>query len=153
VKAHMRAPAFLITALVTLAGCGTTPFGVSQSELDRHRERWAANGIQNYTFRYHRTCECPPAITSLVEVEVRGGAVARVTYQSDGLDVDPSITNRFPTIDDMFATIEEAIRDRAASLIVTYDNALSYPTRISIDYDAAVADDDVAMSAVELTAF
>ena len=62
-------------------------------------------------------------------------------------DVSPANT---PTIDELFAELARAYRD-AHRVDVEYDRTLGYPTRVNIDWDAKVADEERIYVARNLT--
>ncbi len=53
----------------------------------------------------------------------------------------------------LFDLIQDAIDRDAASIIVEYQTSLGYPFDISIDYDAAVADEEVRYETTQITTF
>ncbi|MCG8466882.1 MAG: DUF6174 domain-containing protein [Gemmatimonadetes bacterium] len=143
--------ALLVVALVGTAGCGDGPTALSTSTLDSARARWLSSGIRDYDFEYRQQCECGSAFSDAAIVEVRQGRVAAVRYRDSGQPAAATDRGLFPTVDDLFARIEDAIRRNAASLTVTYDTRWGYPTRIDIDYDVQVADDEISIDASALT--
>ncbi len=142
-----------MVGLVVLGGCGgTSPLGLTNSALENQRARWLSAGIVDYQFEYRQRCECVPALAEAALVEVRGGVVTRVVYRDTGRAAAADAQALFPTIDELFERIDDAIRREAAMLTVSYDRALGYPTQISIDYDMRVADDEVSIDASALLA-
>jgi len=143
--------AILGFALLVGGGCGDAPLELSSSTLADHRARWSAAGIQDYQFEVLQQCECAPAMVRPAIVEVRRGAVTRVTYRT-GEVAAPDARALFPTVDDLFDRIDEAIESEAATMTVSYDTVLGYPTQISIDYDLQVIDDEISIDASGLSA-
>ncbi len=142
--------AAVILALVGMNGCGEGPTALSSSTLEGARARWVSAGIRDYRYEFRQQCECGPALAEAAVVEVRGGAVARVNYRDSGGEAPATARQLFPTVEQLFQRIEDAIRRNAASLSVSYDGTLGYPTLISIDYDLQVIDDEVAIDASAL---
>lgn len=142
--------AAVVFALVGVGGCGDGPTALSSSTMEGARARWVASGIRDYRFEFRQQCECGPALADAAVVEVRGGAVTRVSYRDSGGEASSDARALFPTVDGLFDRIEDAIQRNAASLTVSYDGALGYPTLISIDYDLQVIDDEVAIDASAL---
>ncbi len=146
-------PVLLAAAVSGLVGCGdATPLGLTSSALESQHARWLAAGLQDYRFEYLERCECSLALVEPAVVEVRGGRVREVTYRSSGLAAPSDARALFPTIEDLFARIEDAIAREAAMLVVSYDPELGYPTQIEIDYDLQVVDDEVSIDATGLVA-
>jgi len=119
----------------------------STGTLVEGRRMWQAQGIDDYTFTYVRSCECLPEMAGPFDVTVRRGIVAEVSYQ--GGPVDPT-SRTFYTIDALFALIEEASDLEADRIDVTYHPAFGYPTEIYIDYEVDTADEEAIIT---VTAF
>ena len=139
-----------LLALVVVGGCGDGPTALSSTTMHSARARWEATGIQDYRYEFRQQCECGPALAEAAIVEVRGGTVTNVSNRDSGIPAASDERRLFPTIDDLFDRIDDAIRRNAASLVVSYDDDLGYPTLISIDYDVQVIDDEVAIDASAL---
>ncbi len=139
-------------ALGAIGGC-SDPLSVTASELDSHFARWQAAGLRDYRYDFRRSCECAPAATRPATIEVVGGTVVRVRFAGGGEELATSEERRFfPTIDELFELIDEAVRSKAAVLVVSYHPVLGYPTNISIDYRREVADDEFTIQASNLEA-
>ncbi len=139
-------------ALGAVGGCSDS-LGVTASELDSHFARWQAAGLRDYRYDFRRSCECAPAATRPATIEVIGGAVVRVRFAGGGEEFATSEEQRFfPTIDQLFQLIDDAVRNHAAVLVVSYHPVLGYPTNISIDYRREVADDEFTIQASKLEA-
>jgi len=139
------ATAALLAALAG-SGCGTSPFELSTTAWADYRARWEAAGITDYEYEFQRTCECKD--TRPARIEVRTGRVTAATYTDSG---ESAPSAGYPTIDELFELIDEAISAEAASMRVSYDQRLGYPTEIRIDYDLNVADDEIEIDAWGLT--
>lgn len=136
-----------VTALV-IEGCTTNPFALSADAVRDHRAAWEAAGVSDYEYEIHRQCECSPEWVRPARVLVIGGEVEEAWYSDSG-SLAPS-PGYYPTVDDLFDLIEEAIRREAPGLQVSYDPVLQYPTTISIDYDLEVVDDELSITARDL---
>lgn len=145
--------ASLVALGTTLAvtACSET-LGVTVEGLETHRARWEAAGLTAYLYEYSRQCECGPEMLRPARLEVQGGSVTRVTFLDNAQTLENPPADAFPTIDDLFDHIEEAVRMDAASLVVTYDPTLGYPTLISVDYRRDIADDEFVIRASNLEA-
>ena len=123
------------------------------NDLRAARERWASQGARSYDFELTVLCFCPPDYTEPVVVAVRDGVAVAVTSLASGRPVDAdrrSWYERFDTVDKQFALIEDAIAREAASISVSYDQALGYPTALYIDYDFRMADEELGLRAANL---
>ncbi|MEZ4588211.1 MAG: DUF6174 domain-containing protein [Gemmatimonadales bacterium] len=140
----MRLP---LLALLTLAAAGCV-FGPNEQreELERARERWAAQGITLYSFTVHRSCFCPMLT---VEVTVGEVAVERIDVDT-GLPIAEQLIPLYPDVPGLFAIIERELDRPAASLEVEYDPVRGYPTRIVVDPIRNAVDDEYSYLVTEL---
>lgn len=109
------------------------------------RDRWTSNHPASYDFTMRRLCFCPAEFTNPVIVAVRNGVVESRRYESSGQPLPANYAQSFPTIDGLWEIVDDAARRNAAKLDVTYDPVLGYPTRIDIDYDTRLADEEVTI--------
>ncbi len=93
-----------------------------------------------YTLRVECFCGFGPRP---VDIFVVGDSVVSRRFHDDGSIVPESIRGVYPTIDGLFAIINEAIRQRPYRLDVTYDRSRGFPTLIDIDYERGMADDEI----------
>jgi hypothetical protein len=142
----------LAVLLCTVSACSEV-LSVSAVEMDRHRALWIASGMLSYRYDYQRSCECGPDTVRPVRIEVLGGSVTSVTFLDDGESLQSPTVGAFPTIDDLFAKIDEAIESDAESVVVTYHPTLGYPTLLSVDYRREIADDEFTITASNLEPF
>lgn len=150
----IRGRALRLGAAALLAsGCETTPFELTTSEFERHRSQWSASGVRDYRFDFQKGCYCGQETVRPARIEVRDGVVVAVVYRDTGQPATEAAQRHFPSVDELFDQIEDAIRREAASLLVSYDPELGYPTRIEIDYEAGTADDELWIEAGGLDAF
>ena len=112
-----------------------------EEELAANRQRWAAQGPDDYRFTYTRTCFCMPQDRGPFEVTVRGGEVAAATYRGEGEPSDRALSE-YQTVEDLFALLAEAYDRDAARVDVTYDPATGQPTSFYIDYSEQIADEE-----------
>lgn len=113
-----------------------------EAELAANRQRWEAEGLDDYRFTYTRHCFCMPQDRGPFEVTVRGGEVAAVTYEGEGEPSDRA-PSEYQTVEDLFALLAEAYDRDAARVDVTYDPATGQPTSFYIDYSERVADEEL----------
>jgi hypothetical protein len=137
--------ACLAAAAATLGACDgpTAP----ERQLQVARLKWERTRPAAYTVTVARLCYCLIEVVGPAIVSVRDGVVESRTYVANGAAVSPAYAEYFPTIDGLFEVIEDARRQRADAIDVTYDPAFGFPTVISIDYIRAAADDEIAYRA------
>lgn len=115
------------------------------------RQRWAEAGLDNYDYQYQRQCFCLFDYVRPMAVQVRDGAVVSVVYaDEEGGPVAEEIAADVPTIDGLFALLQEAVDENAASLQATYDESLGYPQEVFVDYDFRLADEEQGFIASKL---
>lgn len=113
------------------------------AELASARQRWARHGPAAYGITVTRDCECLPEASDPVRISVRAGAVEARTYVGTGRPVPTALRDVFPSVEELFERIAGATRRRAARVIVRYDPVLGYPTRVFIDENATIVDDEI----------
>jgi len=139
--------ACLAAAAATLGACdGPTAPGW---QLQVARLKWERTRPAAYTFSIARWCYCMQEGIGPVIVSVRDGVVESRTYAGSGAAVGPTYADFFPTVDGLFELIEDARRQGADAIDVTYDPALGFPVVISIDYVRAAADDEITYRATD----
>lgn len=138
-RAFPRAAAL---AVLVFAGACSDPLGAERDHYSTARGRWERAGIEDYVFDYQHLCFCGPEELRLVTITVRAGEVASVAYVDTGQPTERPLAD-FPTVDDLFEVIRDAIHRDAFSIAATYDEELGYPTGVSIDYRENVADEEM----------
>lgn len=104
---------------------------------------WNSHEIDRYQYTLERTCFCMPGrLEATVHVE-NGQVVSIADVRGGGEPYDGASRSDFKSIEQLFALIEEAEREGAAVVRVTYHSELGYPTDIHIDRDERLADEEV----------
>lgn len=98
-------------------------------------ERWRELGVTRYAFVLARDCFCVPEVRQPAVVEVRDGAVVRVTAQADGRVLD---AGQFLTIDQIFERAIEAAT-QGETIALEHDARYAYPTTLTVGSLAADA--------------
>ena len=119
-----------VCIVVAAAACQSATAGPAAG-LSSARARWAARAPDSYAVTVTRACECVPEASGSVRVTVRAGAVESRVYVSSGAPVAAEYASAFPSVDELFVMIDDAIRRGGASVDVKYDPALGYPTRFA----------------------
>ena len=147
-RLRSRLSAFaLLISLPLFAGCGDF-VGIDdrnreQSELDRNWRRFTNNAPASYTYTVRRNCECLNDVRRPVEVWVDRGRVEHLIYADNGSPVPFSYANAFPSAEELFDIIQDAIDRRASEIDVEYDRTYGYPTSVYIDYEYGIGDDEL----------
>jgi hypothetical protein len=87
-----------------------------------------------------------------VEIQVRGGRVVAVLDPGTGRPVAPDANRPTPTVDGLFAVIENAIARPVDWIDVQYEPVLGYPMVIRVDPNARTTDEEISYFANNLTA-
>ena len=143
--------------LPALAACdgitGVDDLAREQSELDRNWDRFQRNAPLSYSYTVRISCNCTSDITRPVTVWVDRGSVEYLFYEDDGRAVPFSYASSFPSIEQLFDEIQNAIDDQADYIDVDYDFTYGYPTNVYIDYDRRVADEEISLTTRGLRAW
>jgi hypothetical protein len=141
----------LLALLAALAaGCGLftkSEIDEERERLEENRERWQSRGPASYSYVFRRICFCAPSATNPVVIQVRQREVISVRYEDPGAPVDPSLLSLYPTVEGLFAIIENAIDQDAEVVQARYDPTLGYPTSIALDGSSMIADDESTITA------
>lgn len=111
-----------------------------RDDLDAARRRWVVAELPDYDYTYEISCFC--VSNGPFEVQVRSGAIVSITGPPDENLTDEFLDDVVPSIDEFFATIEEAIGD-AESISMTYDSEFGNPTVVDVDYSSRAEDDEI----------
>lgn len=143
--------ALLLACLPLLPGCND-PIS-PRDELNDARRRWQEQGATTYAYAITRSCECLPEYTRKAWVQVVDGTVTAAHFFPDFTPVPPAIVAGYPTVDDLFDMVEQALEmsPKPDILVVRYDPRYGYPTRFELDPDVDVGDDERAIYASDLT--
>jgi Family of unknown function (DUF6174) len=142
-------------ALCALALALSAAADAQSTDIQQHRERWRAAGIDDYRYAYRKYCECNPDEPPQTFVTVRDGRVVDVFHLHD--DSDRRVPARsgsldyYWTIEDLFDLLETAT-SRGAEVRMEFDARLGYPTRVYIDYLPDIVGDEVDVRVTELEA-
>lgn len=133
-----------------LAACdnitGVDDLSREQDRLDRNWDRFERSAPLSYSYTVRVSCECPRDVTRPVVVWVDRGSIEYLLYEDDGTPVPYSYASSFPSAEQLFDAIQDAIDQRADRIEVDYDFTFGYPTDVYIDYDRRIADEELAMT-------
>ena len=141
-----------IAAILWVAQAGCDNPTAQDTPLRSARAKWASQAPAAYSYIVSRGCFCPVEAIGPVTVLVRNGVVESLKYTQTGADVPLQYRNWFPTVEGLFAQIDSARANRVARLDVTYDPTLGYPTRIDVDVNLNIADEEYTYVASNLLA-
>jgi hypothetical protein len=145
---HLTKRIVLIASLAGAAGLFVACRGsitVANRDLERAKQSWAANRPPSYDLTIEPSCFCAFEIPNAgpVIVAVRNGTVQSRTYVKTGTSVGDRYAGLYPSVDQLFVTIEDAVAKMADRLEVFYDPTYGYPVNVAIDFKYLVADDEL----------
>jgi hypothetical protein len=131
----------LLLAGATACSSSTWPTiestGDAQRDLERHRERFDDAVGDRYRVTYENNCFCPIEATRPVRLTVRNGAVTEVVRLSDGVLIPQTQWAAYRTVEEIFDTIDEGLRNAAKQVNVDYHPRYGYPEEVLVDYNMA----------------
>ncbi len=113
-------------------------------ELNEARSTWQSFQLKNYSFNERISCFCGGLLEW--DVYVKDGIKEKVMFDESQLPSHQTyndILNNAKTVEDAFDFIEDLMRQDVASLLVEYNDQYGFPSLISIDYHADMADDEI----------
>jgi hypothetical protein len=146
-------PRHLGAALLVVAfGQGCSDQGPDEllfAQLDAARDVWTRSRPLRYAYTLEQVCDCPPDEAGPVRIEVDGGSVLSRTYGS-GAEVPGGLAGLFPTVDQLFALIDDAIAASAWDVRASYDPGTGVPLSVRIDYEPLEFGEEIAYRTVSL---
>lgn len=118
----------LLALLLAACGRGATEPKVGQNAA---KARWATQGPSSYTMVVRRSCECLPLQSGEVRVWSTGGVVTARRYVSGGSSVAEQYAKLFPSVEELFLMIDDAIARGTPDLRVRYDPVMGYPSYVA----------------------
>ncbi len=118
--------------------------GEALRELEQNRAKWLGAGIDSgYLLQYRNLCFCPEEITRQVTLQVKQNWIQSFQYSDNGEPVPVEYYRSYNTVLDLFSLVEDAIANGVVGLVVEYDADWGYPTKIFIDQNTCLADEEL----------
>ncbi|MEH1863829.1 MAG: DUF6174 domain-containing protein [Nostoc sp.] len=131
---------------IEIAQSSTKNNNLDLRRLKFNRYLWNQQNISNYRYTFSNGCFCIPDARGPVVIEVRNGQTTSITSVATGQAVNPEFFQNYKTIPKLFNVIQDAINRQAYSLNVSYSPKLGYPTKIEIDYNSQIADEEIYLT-------
>ncbi len=144
-----RRVVWLAVVLGLWAGCSDGAF-TPQVELAAAQSRWQAAGIMSYDFDLQVTCFCGATALGPVTISVRNGQPSGIVSTDSGTVVDSLYFQSYLTVDRLFTALGRILSGKPAAFTAAYDAGLGFPSDVSIDGDARVADDELQLRILSL---
>ncbi|MGQ0641169.1 MAG: DUF6174 domain-containing protein [Gemmatimonadaceae bacterium] len=137
-------------ALPLLGGCEGIfdPDRNEEHDLERSRDRWYARNVFEYEVTVDRRCEC--LYTGPIRMLVRGGVPVSAVDRFTGFPVPLTVLRYYPSVEELFDLIDDAIYGRSHDVDVSYDHSYGFPRVTHIDYDQLYTDDDLRFDVRDL---
>lgn len=145
----------LVLALLLAAACASQPsvgadsaagapagapsLAAQSEELGRRWAAWRAGRPDRYRFVYSPRCFCLP---ERLTIEVRGDSARLVAAEGDTAAIARRRESELPTVDSLFAMLDDALQADPAEMRVTWDPAMHYPRDAWVDRDRNMADEE-----------
>ena len=114
-----------------------------QLELDQNRKKWMSKMVSNYQFNFQWICFCALKSMEPVNITVRENRIDSAAFVEGDAPVAIEDFKRYRTIEGLFDLLQEAINRNAHSILVDYHPELGYPIDGWIDYEEAIADEEL----------
>ncbi|HMN10496.1 MAG TPA: DUF6174 domain-containing protein [Gemmatimonadaceae bacterium] len=149
-------PLLLVTLALASSACTVITgidddWDLEQRDLDRARRTWSANFIDDYEYVVRRDCFCTLGGVA-VRIVVQNHQVISREIDGSFTPVPSSLAYLYPTVDGLFAIIQDALDRRADRVDASYDRAYGFPTDFYIDYNRRIADDEEGYTLIRFRA-
>lgn len=131
-------------------GKAPAPKASHTAQLRQNKRLWTKQKIANYRYTLSRSCFCVPEARQPVKIEVRNGKLTSIVAANGGKAVNPEYFSQYDSIPKLFDIVQDAIARKAHRISVTYHPTLGYPTKIEIDYDQQMADEELYLTVENL---
>lgn len=116
-----------------------------QEQLDDMRALWKAQWTRNYTMVQQLWCFCTTDFTRPIKVTISNGRIKQSTANYYNWRKESVPVLNWPTlftVEWFFDLIQDAIDQGVASIDVEFDGQRWYPTKINIDFNELIADEE-----------
>ena len=131
-----------VTTSFALWSCAPVDY---DRELLVNMEKWESAAISSYELDMERACFCSDYITRPMHLIVTNGEPT-LTYADDGSAVtDEALESLFVgAVPKMFDGISLVLSHEPDRFLVEYNDALGFPERIGVDFEADAIDDELS---------
>ena len=141
-------PILFVTSLffsVALTACREDTPTAGKHTLQSAKAAWAAGQKSSYIIDQAWSCECIQTQHGDVRITVQENRITRVIRLADGQPVPENQWQLFDTVDELFAQAEGFQTQIPFWSEVQYDPEHGYPTVLTVDYSAQIADDEFSV--------
>ncbi|WP_157832844.1 DUF6174 domain-containing protein [Thiolinea disciformis] len=108
-------------------------------------EKWHKTDVGRGEISYttQLSCRCPSEYTRAMNVIERNGRIIDAAYADTGEPVPVYVRDGLLTIEERFEQLQTAYENNADFIEANYDEELGYPSSVSIDQSAQIADEEL----------
>ncbi len=131
----------LILASVVFISCEDSSSNPDYSYIKNPKERWQAYKLLKYTIDQQRLCFCP--YIDKISLAISNDSIIEARNTSDNSLLDEENIKRYKTINQLFDYIDTLKARNVDSLYVEYDSTYGYPSKIYIDFERYMVDEEL----------
>jgi len=136
----LRRTATAFASIAALAACSNPTHVVEQARMERQRQIWNAQDIDDYRMTVHMG---GGMIAGAAVVEVRDGVPVSVQPAGPGPGQIPlSAFAKYDTVEELFDVLEHAFETDAHHIHAEYDARYGLPVSVSIDPREDMVDEE-----------
>ena len=133
-------------ATTTGNSSGEIPAAENPAVVENPQALWESQNINSYRYTLQVGCFCIQEMVRPVTIEIIDGEVASITYVDDGTTADPQLFERYDSVDELFAIINDVELQNPVRLDVTYDETYGVPLSVNYDIDEMIADEELYLT-------
>ncbi|MBD1911715.1 MULTISPECIES: DUF6174 domain-containing protein [unclassified Leptolyngbya] len=119
-------------------------------DIRAQQRLWTGQRLRDYRYVLEVSCFCAEEVRQPVVIEVRDGIPTSYTYESTGQPANPTYFENYSTVPKLFNLVRAALYRNPNSLNVQFNPEFGYPTQITIDYSAMMADEEIYLTIRDL---
>jgi serine protease len=133
-----------VQAALTVVTPPTDSYAALKATLTTNRNVWTSKAIKNYSYILEKGSQ-------KFKLTIRSGKAYSGVDLNTNRSLSKTALNTYgKTVEQLFAVIDTAITNKAASVNATYDVSLGYPSAINIDQNTSVVGDESSYKAYNL---
>ena len=122
--------------LLLLCSCSKAE---SADELTVNEATWKKANIQAYEFTLRIGCFCPPETVGPHKIRVQADTI----FSVNGIPYQRGVSNKLPTLAELFTFIRESDARNPYKKSVTYQTTFGFPDYIFYDFSEQIADEEI----------
>jgi hypothetical protein len=144
---------YLVVSALLLWACAAcdddTVAPPDRSALEQAREQWEHNGFDSYEITQRRNCFCLLGGEDVRLLVYRDSLISGLIL-SDSTHLSPAQLEWYMTVDQLFDFLGAIDPASVAAFEVRFDSTFDFPSSFWIDYDTAIADEEIGYECSDL---